>query len=70
MGPTFSCSQDSIVFAIHDWRSNGSVGDGQTSCPDLKIRMISGAATSIDLHRFKDSDNIDFKATVIPIALL
>jgi hypothetical protein len=38
----------------------------KTSCPDLKIRMISGAATSIDLHRFKDSDNIDFKATVIP----
>lgn len=66
MGPTFSGSQDSIVFAIRDWRSDGSVGDGKTSCRDLKIRMISGAATGVDLRRFQNSDNIDFKATVIP----
>ena len=66
MGPAFSGSQDSLVFAIHDWRSQGSVGNGKTSCSDSKIRMISGSATSIDQHRFQDSDNIDFKATVIP----
>jgi hypothetical protein len=66
MGPEFSGSQDSLVFAIHDWRSQGSVGYGQTSCRDVKIRMISGSATSIDQSRFQDSDNVDFKATVIP----
>jgi hypothetical protein len=65
MGPTFSGSQDSLAFAIHDWRSQGSVGDGKTSCRDLKIRMISGSATSVDQHRFQNSDNIDFNATVI-----
>lgn len=66
MGPVFSGSQESMLFAIHDWRADGSVGDGQTSCNELKIRMISGAATGIDLRRFQNSDNIDFKATVIP----
>jgi hypothetical protein len=66
MGPAFSGSQDSVEFAIHDWRAEGSAGDGNTSCRDVKIRMISGGATSIDQTRFQDSDNIDFKATVIP----
>ena len=66
VGPTFSGSQDSIVFAIHDWRLEGLKGDAKTSCRDLKIRMISGAATGVDLRRFQGSDNVDFKATVIP----
>lgn len=66
MGPAFSGSQDSLVYAIHDWRSQGSAGDGSTSCRDVKIRMISGSATSVDQRLFQSSDNIDFKATVIP----
>jgi len=66
MGPAFSGSQDSMTFAIHDWRLHGSNGDGGTSCRDVRIRMISGSATSIDLHRFQESDDIDFKATIIP----
>src|SRR3984957_7939255 len=66
MGPAFSGSQDSVEFALHDWRVEGSVGDGNTSCRDVKIRMISGSATSIDQSRFQESDNIDFKATIIP----
>ena len=41
MGPAFSGSQDSIVYAIHDWRSQGSVGEGDTNCRTAKIRMIS-----------------------------
>ena len=69
MGPAFSGSQDSVVFAIHDWRSQGSVGYGQTSCRDVQIRMISGSATSVDQSRFQKSDNIDFRATVIPDSL-
>jgi hypothetical protein len=66
MGPAFSGSQDSVEFALHDWRVEGSVGDGNTSCRGVKIRMISGSATSIDQSRFQESDNIDFKATIIP----
>ncbi len=66
MGPAFSGSQDSLVYAIHDWRSQGSVGDGSTSCRDVMIRMISGSATSVDQSLFEGSDNVDFKATVIP----
>jgi len=66
MGPAFSGSQDSLVYAIHDWRSQGSVGNEQTSCPDAKIRIISGSATSVDQRLFQNSDNVDFKATVIP----
>jgi hypothetical protein len=66
MGPAFSGSQDSIGYAIHDWRSQGSVGEGNTDCRAAKIRMISGSATSIDQSGFHDSDNVDFKATVIP----
>jgi len=66
MGPAFSGSQDSFEFALHDWRVEGSAGGGNSSCRDVKIRIISGSATSIDQSRFQDSDNIDFKATVIP----
>lgn len=66
MGPTFSGSQESLEYAIRDWRSQGSIGNGQTSCRNAKIRMISGSATSVDQHLFQDSDNVDFKATVIP----
>jgi hypothetical protein len=66
MGPEFSGSQDSLVYAIHDWRSQGSLGNGETNCRNAKIRMISGSATSIDQHLFQNSDNIDFAATVIP----
>ena len=66
MGPGFSGSQDSVEFALHDWRVEGSVGDGNTNCRDVKIKMISGSATSIDQSRFQESDNIDFKATIIP----
>src|SRR5580700_780832 len=66
MGPAFSGSQDSVEFALHDWRVEGSVGDGNTNCRDVKIKMISGSATSIDQSRFQESDNIDFKATIIP----
>lgn len=65
MGPAFSGSEDSIAYAIHDWRSQGSVGVGGTNCSAAKIRMISGSATSIDQKGFHDSDNIDFKATII-----
>jgi hypothetical protein len=66
MGPAFSGSQDSTVFAIHDWRSQGSLGSGNTSCRDVPVRMISGSATSIDQRLFQGPDNVDFKATVIP----
>jgi hypothetical protein len=66
MGPAFSGSQDSLLYAIHDWRSLGSVGYGETNCRNAKIRIISGSATSIDQKLFQNSDNIDFAATVIP----
>jgi hypothetical protein len=65
MGPAFSGSEDSIAYAIHDWRSQGSLGVGGTNCSAAKIRMISGSATSIDQKGFHDSDDIDFKATII-----
>ncbi len=54
------------MFAIHDWRSDGSVGNGNTNCRDVEDPNDLRRATSIDLHRFQGSDNIDFKATVIP----
>src|SRR5258708_1562350 len=54
MGPAFSGSQDSVVFAIHDWRSEGSVGYGQTSCRDVKIRNVSGSTTTSGKVRIQD----------------
>ena len=64
LGPTFSGSQDSLMFALHDWR----VQDKR--CSGVKFRIISGSATTIDQSRFQKSDNLDFAATMIPDRLL
>jgi hypothetical protein len=61
LGPTFSGSQTSLILGIRHWRA---VEDQQ--CSLAKINMISGSATRIDPHKFKPSDRVDFKSTIIP----